>query len=281
MGASGYVGNEFRKQLITRDLEFLEFSRETHNYYNLQSLINGLQGSSVSVLINCAGYVGKPNVDAVEENKDVAYRANVDLARHVAQVCALGNIKLVHISSGCIYSGDNGGKGYTEEDSPNFSFETGSYYSGTKALAETLVAGTLDEVYICRLRIPFNSKDNERNYLTKLMKYDKLLQATNSISHLGDFVDSCINLFTHKLPFGTYNIVNTGEVTTEYVVEKIKEILKPDKTFEFFEGEEDFYKIGARAPRSNCVLDNSKLLSTGITMRSTEEALVDSLKNWH
>ena len=96
---------------------------------------------------------------AVEENKDVAYRANVDLARHVAQVCALGNIKLVHISSGCIYSGDNGGKGYTEEDSPNFSFETGSYYSGTKALAETLVAGTLDEVYICRLRIPFNSKD--------------------------------------------------------------------------------------------------------------------------
>jgi len=281
MGASGYVGNQFRKQLIIRNLEFVELSRVTHNYYHTPSLIDALEGTNVELLINCAGYTGKPNVDAVEKNKDVAYRANVELARTVAQVCALGHIKLVHISSGCIYSGDKDGNGYTEDDEPNFAFETGSYYSGTKALAETLVAGILPECYICRLRIPFDSHDNERNYLTKLIKYDKLLNATNSISHLGDFVDCCINLFVHELPFGTYNIVNTGTVTTKYVVEKIKALLNLDKDFKYFSSEEEFYKIGARAPRSNCVLDNSKLLSTGITIRTTEEALTDSLKNWH
>jgi len=281
MGASGYVGNEFRKQLIVRDLEFVELSRETHDYYHVPHLIQALESTGVDLLINCAGYTGKPNVDAVEDNKDVAYRANVELARQVAQVCALGQIRLVHISSGCIYSGDKNGKGYTEDDEPNFTFETGSYYAGTKALAETLVESTLSESYICRLRIPFNSHDNERNYLTKLMKYDKLLNATNSISHLGDFVDCCINLFVHKLPFGTYNIVNTGTITTEYVVGKIKALLNLDKNFKYFSSEEEFYKIGAKAPRSNCVLDNSKLLSTGITIRTTEEALTDSLKNWH
>ena len=49
---------------------------------------------------------------------------------------------------------------------------------------------------------------------------------------------------------------------------------------DFFESIEEFYKIGAIAPRSNCLLDNSKLLATGFKMRSTEEALEDSLKNW-
>tara|TARA_R110000744_G_scaffold34446_1_gene80280 strand:+ start:2213 stop:3073 length:861 start_codon:yes stop_codon:yes gene_type:complete len=281
LGASGYVGSEFKKQLISRDLEFVELSRETHDYYHVPNLITALEATNVDLLINCAGYTGKPNVDAVEDNKDVAYKANVDLARNIANVCYLGQIKLVHISSGCIYEGDNGGKGYTENDPPNFTFETGSYYSGTKALAETLVSSILPSAYICRLRIPFNSHDNERNYLTKLMKYDKLLKATNSISHLGDFVDCCINLFFHELPSGTYNIVNTGTVTTEYVAEKIKALLNLDKNFKYFSDDEEFYKIGARAPRSNCVLDNSKLLSTGITIRTTEEALTDSLENWH
>ena len=107
LGASGYVGSEFKKQLILRDLEFVELSRETHDYYHIPNLITALEATNVDLLINCAGYTGKPNVDAVEDNKDVAYKANVDLARNIANVCYLGQIKLVHISSGCIYEGDN------------------------------------------------------------------------------------------------------------------------------------------------------------------------------
>ena len=33
-------------------------------------------------------------------------------------------------------------------------------------------------------------------------------------------------------------------------------------------------------PRSNCVLDVSKLLSAGVPLRPVEEALIDSLQNW-
>ena len=41
---------------------------------------------------------------------------------------------LAQISSGCIYNGYE--KRFTEEDEPNFTFNNGSFYSGSKALCE-------------------------------------------------------------------------------------------------------------------------------------------------
>ena len=50
--------------------------------------------------------------------------------------------------------------------------------------------------------------------------------------------------------------------------------------FDFFDNEQTFYKFGAKAPRSNCLLDNSKLISAGVKIRTVEKALEDSLKKW-
>ena len=102
----------------------------------------------------------------------------------------------------------------------------------------------------------------------------------NSISHKGDFVDACMHLFQNVHNFGIYNITNTGAVDTEQVCSLMREHLNLNNDFNFFDSEEEFYKLGAKAPRSNCLLDNSKLLSTGFEMRDTIEALEDSLKNW-
>ena len=73
----------------------------------------------------------------------------------------------------------------------NFSFDYPpcSYYSGTKVLGEAAIKEVGGNYYIWRLRIPFDEYDSPRNYLTKLIRYDKLLDAENSVSHLGDFVD--------------------------------------------------------------------------------------------
>ncbi|SVC07395.1 uncharacterized protein METZ01_LOCUS260249, partial [marine metagenome] len=51
-----------------------------------------------------------------------------------------------------------------------------------------------------------------------------------------------------------------------------------DKMFDFFEDEEAFMQEAASAPRSNCVMDASKLASAGIEMRPVEEAVRDSLR---
>jgi len=129
------------------------------------------------------------------------------------------------------------------------------------------------------LRIPFDEFDNSRNYISKLKNYDKLLNAENSVSHRGDFVKACLDLHEMNCDTGIYNVVNTGSVTTSWVAQQMaKHNIRND--FSFFQSEEEFYRLGAKAPRSNCLLDNSKLLGAGVKMRTVEEAIDCSLNNW-
>ena len=134
------------------------------------------------------------------------------------------------------------------------------------APGQEILAGFQD-CYIWRLRIPFNEFDSPRNYLSKVQRYDRLLEATNSLSHLGEFAAACVASLVRKVPYGIYNVVNGGSVTTRQVTELIAEHRPRDKPYEFFDDEADFMQKAAKTPRSNCVLDNSKLLATGISMR--------------
>jgi dTDP-4-dehydrorhamnose reductase len=89
-----------------------------------------------------------------------------------------------------------------------------------------------------------------------------------------------LDLWERRAPFGIYNMTNPGFVTTRQVIALIQKILKPAKLFEFWASDEEFYRLAVKAPRSNCVLDVSKLLSTGVRIRPVVEALEDSLKRW-
>mgnify|MGYP003330653068 CR=1 FL=1 len=171
--------------------------------------------------------------------------------------------------------------GFTEIDSPNFCFRDGpcSFYSGSKALGEEAILG-IGESYIWRLRIPFDEFDNARNYLSKVQRYSKVYDNVNSISHRDDFVRACLDTWKLRAPFGIYNVTNPGFVTTKQVVQQIEKFLKPARKFEFWTNDAEFYKTAAKTPRSNCIMDTTKLLSAGVKIRSVEEALKDSLENW-
>ncbi len=128
--------------------------------------------------------------------------------------------------------GADDGRGFTEEDPPNFSFrqDNCSFYSGTKALGEEVLADA-EQCYIWRLRIPFSHVDSPRNYLSKVMRYDTLLEAENSLSNLPEFVAAAIDCFEKQIPFGTYNLTNPGSVTTSEVVELIQKSGLTDRPF--------------------------------------------------
>jgi UDP-glucose 4,6-dehydratase len=130
------------------------------------------------------------------------------------------------------------------------------------------------------MRIPFNHIDSNRNYLSKLIRYDRLLNVTNSISHLDDFVRVCWETWRRRVPFGIYNVTNTGSITTREATELIKTHREPDRIFEFFENEEEFMRLAAKTPRSSCVLDNSKLRATGIQISDVGDAIERALKKW-
>ena len=308
LGATGYIGQAFAHELQQRDQPFTALSRRQVDYTRFDVLLKHLQTVRPAFLINAAGYTGKPNVDACETARAETLQGNTLLPQTIAQACAAAGIPWGHVSSGCIFAGaklmvdgrmrvekdltrpewkalvakdPSAVHGFTETDEPNFSFRQPpcSFYSGSKALGEEAIAG-LGESYVWRLRIPFDEYDNARNYLTKVQRYPKVYDNVNSISHRADFVRACLDLWRLRAPFGIYNVTNPGFVTTREVIEALQRILKPDRRFEFWESDEEFYRIAAKTPRSNCVMDVSKLLAAGVKIRGVQTALEDSLRSW-
>lgn len=308
LGGSGYIGGAFAAELRRRKLDFISLSRGQLDYTRFDVLLEFLRSKKPEFVVNAAGYTGKPNVDACENSKADTLAGNTLLPQTIAQACSVAGVPWGHVSSGCIFSGakivENGQirvrkdmtepgaravvehspekiLGFTEDDTPNFSFRDlpCSFYSGSKALGEEAIGG-VGRSYVWRLRIPFDEIDNSRNYLSKLQRYQKVYDNVNSISHRADFVRACLDLWEKRAAFGTYNVTNQGFVTTREVVGMIEKILKPGRTFEFWKDDSEFYRQAAKTPRSNCVMDVSKLLAAGVKIRDVHQALEDSLKNW-
>ncbi len=282
LGGSGYVGQTYQQLLKRKGIPFRSLARAEVDYTNPAILSEALRRDKVSFVINAAGYTGKPNVDACEVQKTECLFGNAVLPGLIAQACESVGVPWGHVSSGCIYTGCRpDGTGFTETDAPNFTFRQNncSFYSGTKALGEEVLAGR-PNVYIWRLRIPFENTDNPRNYLTKLMRYQTLLEATNSVSQLQEFCEATFACWEKRVPFGIYNVTNPGQVTTHEVVELIKQSGVCKKDFVFFPSEAEFMKVAAKTPRSNCTLNSSKLASVGIQMTPVREAIMRDLRNW-
>lgn len=282
LGGSGYVGQAYQALLTRKRIPFRNLRRAELDYTSPDVLRAALLRDRPEFLINAAGYTGKPNVDACELHMHECLFGNAVLPGIVADACAEAGVPWGHVSSGCIYTGARpDGRGFTENDPPNFTFRTNncSFYSGSKALGEEVLDGK-PRVYIWRLRIPFNNIDGPRNYLTKLLRYQRLLEATNSISQLEEFCAATFACWEKRVPFGTYNVTNPGQVTTHEVVDLIKKSGVSDKEFDFFKDETEFMHKAAKTPRSNCVMDSTKLANTGIQMTEVHEAIARDLKNW-
>jgi dTDP-4-dehydrorhamnose reductase len=282
LGGSGYVGQAYQDLLKSKDIPFKNIRRADLDYANASVLAEALKADRPEFLINAAGYTGKPNVDACELDKTNCLFGNAILPGRIAEACAAAGVPWGHVSSGCIFTGKRAdGTGFSETDAPNFTFRQNncSFYSGTKALGEEILAGAPD-VYIWRLRIPFDHRESPRNYLTKLMRYQRLLEAENSISQLQEFIAATFACWENRIPFGTYNVTNPGHVTTREVVDLILESGVCKKDYEFFTDESDFMAKAAKTPRSNCVMTSAKLAAAGIEMTPVREAIRSALRNW-
>jgi multidrug efflux pump subunit AcrB len=69
-------------------------------------------------------------------------------------------------------------------------------------------------------------------------------------------------------------------VTTEDVVALIKRHGLTEKNFRFFDSEDQFMKLAAKTPRSNCVLDTTKAEKLKLPMRPIAEALESAMRGW-
>lgn len=226
-----------------------------------------------NVVINCIGKTGRPNIDWCETHKEETISSNIVAPTNISIACNSRKIYFVHIGSGCMYDGDNGGKGHSEEDEPNFYGP--QFYAKTKIISEKILSelGGLQ----LRIRMPIDDRPHERTLIDKLKKYSKLIDAKNSMTtvpHMLTALDSLIS----KRKEGIYNMVNPGLISAAEIMTLYQEIIDPSYTFELLSlNNLDKITLGKR---SNCYLSTEKLQKEGIILPEIHEAVKECLINY-
>lgn len=259
----GYIAHKFLDSLGA------EAEISTVRIEDFSAVKAELEAKRPDVVINCAGKTGRPNVDWCEDHKMETAYSNVIAPMILARACEELGLYMVHVGSGCVYEGYNDDKGWSEEDAPNFA---GSYYSRTKAWSEAMLKDF--PILQLRLRMPFDSVPSERNFITKITKYAKVISVPNSISVLDDFLMAAKALIAKKAT-GIYNVTNPGVINHQDILDMYIELVDPNYRYELFSLEE-MNKI-TKAKRSNCGLSVEKLEREGIHLRPVAEAVRASL----
>lgn len=253
----GWLGTQWAKRLGAK-LTHTDIADE-------EALVSELKAEAPVRIINAAGATGSPNVDALEGHPGTTFRSNVVGPIVLASVCRDLGIHMTHLGSGCVYSGDNGGRGFAEDDAPNFH---GSLYSRSKILGESALRDF--DVLQLRIRLPLSSMPGPRNLLTKLLTFERVAHVPNSVTILDDFWPSAEGLIAAG-EVGVWNMVNPGAQTHDALLSIWREQVDPEHAFEVITPE--VLQGDLVAKRSNCILDTAKLNASGHGMPHLDESL--------
>jgi 3,5-epimerase/4-reductase len=270
-GAKGFMGQQFLR-------EFEGSVGSDADIADRDAVRADLEKEKPDVVINCAGKTGKPNVDWCEEHKEETMHANVLGPLILLEETMRSGARFVHLSSGCIYEGDptspsglrGASRGFSEEDPPNF---WGSYYARTKAWSDQLLKEF--PVLLLRVRMPFDGSLHPRTLIGKLVKYQRVLDAPNSITYAPDFFAAATELIKRGKT-GIYHLTNPGVISPFEIMTMYKEMVDPNHQFERLTL--DHLGEVVKAGRSNCILSTAKLEGEGIAMRPVKDAVVDALQ---
>lgn len=267
----GYVGNHLFEFLSKSGHNVTKKSSKDLNYHEKPILSKFLRNHDFDTVVNCSGFTGRPNIDEAESKKDICWFLNVLSPLGVNTVCQTLGINYIHVSSGCIYDGYE--KDFTEEDVPNFGLfsDVSSFYSKSKHAFE-IHSEELSNT-ILRIRMPFAPDDSERNYLSKIKKYNNLIQYKNSKTYIPDLC-GVINaiLLRNDKKFNPkreiFNVVNSEPLWTSEVCGTMKQYNIENPEWKLV----DISEINIKAGRSNCILNGDKLKDL-FTMMTEKEAL--------
>lgn len=261
---NGYLGQKFKEYF--RDSVGSEVFVKSE-----EDALSEIEKYQPNWVLNCAGITGRPNIDWCEDHKQETFEGNVLLPLTIARAGKKAGVKMMHLGSGCVYSGDNNGAGWRETDWPNFA---GSFYSKTKAMSEDLLKDY--EVLQLRLRMPIdNNIASERNFIRKITNYKKVIDIKNSMTIVDDLLRATEVLMA-KNKTGIYNMVNPGPMSHREILDLYKEYIDSDFSYEIISIDE-LHKI-TKAQRSNCVLNTGKL-SREIELKPLKERIVEILES--
>ncbi len=244
------------------------------------------------VVINCVGFCGGRgrNIDGCETNKALTFNTNTVLPIMLATACEAKDVRLIQIGSGCIYYGpsphvirgewvERGKKnkpvsidgGWKEVDAA----APISTYSKSKYACD-IALGTMANVTTLRIRMPISWKAESRNLLTKLVNYKQVVETPNSVTFLKD-LSRAVDWAVSREVAGTYHVTSPKPLTHSQILNEYK---KHVSGHEFASISPDQLDGLVSAPRSNCIIDSSKITKEGFEFLDQDEELKRCVKEF-
>jgi len=256
-GITGWIG-QMAAELIRNDpsMELIVSKNRMENRSAIDAELDEVKPTHVLL---AAGITGRPNIDWCETNKPETIRTNVIGMLNVADLTNQKDIHCTVYATGCIFEYDDkhplgSGIGFKETDKPNFD---SSFYSETKGYMEALLK-CYSNVLILRVRMPISDDLIHRNFVTKIVKYDRVVNIPNSMTVLTEMIPASLAMAKASLS-GVYNFTNPGVISHAQVLDLYKKYIDEEYTYTVFTLEEQAKVIVAG--RSNNELDTTKLMN--------------------
>jgi len=257
-GKNGWIGSQIIEILRAKGCTVHAADSRTENR---ESVVAEIERVKPTHVLNAAGVTGRPNVDWCEDHKAEVIRANVIGCLNIADICNSRGIHHLLYATGCIFEYDEehqmapDGKGFLESDAPNFH---GSYYSHTKAMVEDMLKA-FSTTCVLRVRMPISDDLSPRNFVTKIVKYEKVVNIPNSMTVLHDLLPVSLAMADRSL-VGIYNFCNPGVISHNEILELYKKYIDPSYVWTNFSLDEQAQIL--KAGRSNNRLDHAKLVTS-------------------
>lgn len=129
-----------------------------------------------------------------------------------------------------------------------------------------------DNVCTLRVRMPISSDlNNPRNFITKISRYEKVVNIPNSMTVLDELLPVSIEM-AKKNHRGIWNFTNPGVISHNEILELYKEYIDPKFKWVNFSLEEQAKVIVAQ--RSNNELDARKLKKDFPELLSIKDSII-------
>lgn len=264
-GSKGWIGNQFKKILEEKNINYIEGKSRVDNEIELlQEIVKINPSHIISFIGRTHGKIGDKEystIDYLEEKGKILenVRDNLFSPLILADICKKRDIHFTYLGTGCIFTFDETHpyeeeiNGFTEESMPNF---FGSGYSTVKGFTDRLMKLYSGTALTLRIRMPITGEKNPRNFITKITNYKNICSIKNSMTVLPELLPFIVKLMKDKT-VGTLNFTNPGLISHNEILEMYKEIVDPEFTWQNFSKEEQSKIL--TSDRSNNYLDTTRL----------------------
>jgi dTDP-4-dehydrorhamnose reductase len=257
---------------VIKDKKSVILTKEQCDVSDYDAVRRAFEIHTPDVAINCAAIT---NLEKCEELKKRSYAVNTLGPLNLLEASIEKNVKLVHISSGCLFDGND--RISTEDSIP----EPAVWYTRTKTWAdEYIINRGYNNFLILRPRQLIASFKHPGNVLTKFAKLDSIgaIQEPNSVTGIEDFSEMIEHLIDIDAT-GVFNCCNEGTITPYDIAMAVKEGINPELQVRAISYSELLSLLPNR--RVNTILSMEKIKSTGYTPRTAKEALQWCVKNYN